>query len=421
MKKICMIGAFDTKGAEYAYLRECIRARGHEVLTVNTGVLGSTDLFAVDVEAEKVAEAGGASLEQLRADNDRGLAMKAMCAGAPLIVELLYEAGKIDGIIGMGGTGGTTVVTAAMRALPVGVPKVCVSTAASGDVSAYVGTKDITMIPSIVDVAGINRISRIIFSRAAGAVCGMAEAEIGHSRQDKPVVTASMFGNTTECVNACAEKLSAKGYEVLIFHATGTGGRTMEDLVRQGLVDAVLDITTTEWADTVCGGVFDAGAERLDAPGKMAIPHLIVPGCVDMANFGGLDTVPDRYRKAKRTFYEWNPSITLMRTNRQENERMGQIFAQKANAANGPVAFLIPLKGVSILDADGQPFCDRDADRAMFDAIKANLKEGITVVEMNSNINDSEFSARAVEMMLDLIEQARRHTLEGSKFPRAES
>jgi uncharacterized protein (UPF0261 family) len=365
MKKICMIGAFDTKGAEYAYLRQCILARGQEVLTVNTGVLGSTDLFAVDVEAGEVAAAGGASLEQLRADKDRGRAMKVMCAGAPVIVESLHEAGKIDGIIGMGGTGGTTVVTAAMRALPIGIPKVCVSTAASGDVSAYIGTKDITMIPSIVDVAGINRISRI-------------------------------------------------------FHATGTGGKTMEDLVRQGLVDAVLDITTTEWADTVCGGVFDAGAERLDAPGKMGIPHLIVPGCVDMANFGGLDTVPDRYRKAKRTFYEWNPSITLMRTNRQENERMGRIFSQKANAANGPVAFLIPLKGVSILDGDGQPFCDRDADKAMFDAIKANLKEGIAVVEMNNNINDSDFSEKAVEMMLDLIEQAKRHTLQGSKFPRAE-
>ncbi|UCE48680.1 MAG: Tm-1-like ATP-binding domain-containing protein [Phycisphaerales bacterium] len=408
MKKICMIGAFDTKGPEYAFLRECIRARGHDVLTVNTAVLGSTDLFPVDVEAKKIAEAAGTSLERLREDKDRGRAMKVMCAGAPAIVKSLHEEGKIDGIIGMGGTGGTTIVTAAMRALPVGVPKVCVSTAASGDVSAYVGTKDIAMIPSIVDVAGINRISRIVFSCAAGAICGMAEAEPAQSDQDKPVITASMFGNTTQCVNACAEKLSAKGYEVLIFHATGTGGRTMEDLVREGLVDAVLDITTTEWADTVCGGVFDAGQERLDAPGKMGIPHLIVPGCVDMANFGGFDTVPDKYRKAKRTFYEWNPSITLMRTNKQENEKMGRIFAQKANAASGPVAFLIPLKGVSILDADGQPFCDRDADEVMFEAIKANLKKDVTVVEMDNNINDPEFSAKAVEMMLDLIEQAKR-------------
>ena len=182
----------------------------------------------------------------------------------------------------------------------------------------------------------------------------------------------------------------------------------MESLVQEGLVDAVLDITTTEWADTVCGGVFDAGTERLDAPGQMGIPHLIVPGCVDMANFGGMDTVPEEYKKAKRTFYEWNPSVTLMRTNKEENEKMGKVFAEKANAAKGPVAFLIPLKGVSILDGDDQPFCDREADKAMFEAIRSNLKEGIAVVEMDNNINDPEFSARAVEMMLDLIKQANR-------------
>ena len=360
----------------------------------------------MDVEADKVAEAGRGNLEQLQEKKDRGEAMKIMCAGAPAIIKALHDEGRIDGIIGMGGTGGTTVVTSAMRALPVGVPKVCVSTAASGDVGVYVGTKDITMIPSIVDVAGINRVSRIIFSRAAGAICGMVEADIPESKDDKPVITASMFGNTTECVNACMTQLSDKGYEVLVFHATGAGGRTMEGLVKEGLVDGVLDITTTEWADTVCGGVFDAGPQRLDAPGQMGIPHLIVPGCVDMANFGGMDTVPDTYKDAKRTFYEWNPSVTLMRTNSEENEKMGKTFAQKANAAEGPVAFLLPLKGVSILDGEGELFHDPKADRAMFDAIKDNLNEGITVEEINANINDPEFSAKAVEMMLGLIKQA---------------
>jgi uncharacterized protein (UPF0261 family) len=408
MKRICLIGAFDTKGPEYAFVREHILARGHETLTVNTGVLGSTNLFPVDVDADKVAEAGGGSLKQLQEKNDRGEAMKIMCVGAPAIIESLYHEGKIDGIIGMGGTGGTTVVTSAMRALPVGIPKVCVSTAASGDVAVYVGTKDVTMIPSIVDVAGINRVSRIIFSRAAGAICGMVEANIPESEEDKPVITASMFGNTTECVSACVDKLSAKGYEILVFHATGTGGKAMESLVKEGLVDAVLDITTTEWADTVCGGVFDAGPARLDAAGQMGIPHLIVPGCVDMANFGGMDTVPEKYKKAKRTFYEWNPSVALMRTNKEENEKMGKVFAEKANAAKGPVAFLIPLRGVSILDGDGQPFCDREADRVMFETIKAHLNEGIPVVEMDRNINDPEFSAKAVEMILDLIKRARK-------------
>ncbi|MBN2034853.1 MAG: Tm-1-like ATP-binding domain-containing protein [Deltaproteobacteria bacterium] len=408
MKKICMIGAFDTKGSEYAFVREQILARGHDVLTVNTGVMGSTKLFSVDVEADKVAEAGSGDLDQIREKKDRGEAMKIMCAGAPAIVKSLYEEGQINGIIGMGGTGGTTVVTSAMRVLPVGVPKVCVSTTASGDVAAYVGTKDVTMMPSIVDVAGINRISRIIFSRAAGAICGMAEADIPESLEDKPVITASMFGNTTDCVNACMEEFTERGYEVLVFHATGTGGKAMESLVKEGLVDAVLDITTTEWADTICGGVFDAGPERLDAAGKMGLPHLIVPGCVDMANFGGMDTVPDKYKKAQRIFYEWNPSVTLMRTNKEENAKMGKAFAEKANAAKGPVAFLLPLKGVSILDGDGEPFCDRETDKVMFDAIRANLKEGIPVVEMDNNINDPAFSAKAVKMMLDLIEQGKK-------------
>ena len=261
------------------------------------------------------------------------------------------------------------------------------------------------MIPSIVDVAGINRVSRIIFARAAGAVCGMVDAEVPESTDDKPVITASMFGNTTDCVNDCMEQLSTKGYEVLVFHATGTGGKAMESLVREGLVDAVLDITTTEWADTVCGGVFDAGPERLDAAGQMGLPHLIVPGCVDMANFGGMETVPKEYVDAKRNFYEWNPSVTLMRTNTEENQKMGKAFAEKANAAKGPVAFLFPLKGVSILDGEGERFCDRDVDQVIFDTIKANLKDGIAVEEVDHNINDPEFAAKAVEMMLDLISQ----------------
>lgn len=402
-KTILMIGAFDTKGEEYAFLRQQILAQGHRVVSMNTGVMGSTDLFPVDIPAEEVAVAGNGDLATLRQKKDRGEAMKIMSAGAAARTAALYASDPFDGIIGMGGTGGSSVVTAAMRALPVGVPKVCVSTAASGDTSAYVGSKDITMIPSIVDVAGLNRISRIIFTQAAGAISGMASATAPDAGEDKPIITASMFGNTTEAVNAARAALTDKGYEVFVFHATGTGGKTMESLVREGLVDAVLDITTTEWADTVCGGVFDAGPERLSAAGEMGVPHLIVPGCVDMANFGGMGTVPQKYKDAGRLFYEWNPSVTLMRTNVEENRQMGEIFAQKANAAKGPVAFLIPLRGVSILDGDGQLFEDRAADQAMFDAIKANLRPDIPVVEMDANINDPAFAAKAVEMMLELI------------------
>ena len=405
-KTVAMIGAFDTKGAEYAFLRERILARGHAVLSIDTGVLGTTDLFDVDVSAEQVAAAGGGDLAKLRDKQDRGEAMKVMAAGSAVVAGRLYGEERFDGIIGMGGTGGSAVISAALRALPIGVPKVCVSTAASGDTSAYVGTKDVTMIPSIVDVAGINRVSRIIFARAAGAVCGMVEADLPPAADDeRPIITASMFGNTTECVGACMEALSEAGYEVLVFHATGTGGRTMESLVREGLVDAVLDVTTTEWADEVCGGIFSAGTDRLAAPGETGTPHLIVPGCVDMANFGPVASVPQKYIDAGRTLYEWNPSVTLMRTNAEENRRMGEAFAAKANAATAPVAFLIPLRGVSILDGDGQPFCDREADAAMFDAIKAGLREGIDVVELDCNINDPAFSAKAVEMMLELIQR----------------
>jgi uncharacterized protein (UPF0261 family) len=400
---ILILGAFDTKAREYAFLRDAIVRQGRDVLTVNTGVLSSTDLFPVDIEADEVARAAGGDLAALRANRDRGQAMGAMAAGAAAVVRQLHAEGRVAGIVGMGGSGGSSVVTAAMRALPVGVPKVCVSTVAGGDTAPYVGLKDVTLIPSITDVAGLNRISRMILTRAAGAIVGMVNASVAEVDDDRPIIAASMFGNTTQCVDRCRELLDGAGYEVLVFHATGTGGRTMESLIDEGLVDACLDITTTEWADTVCGGVFDAGEDRLSAAGRRGIPHLIVPGCIDMANFGPIATVPQKYRDAGRKLYEWNPSVTLMRTNVEENRRMGQVFAEKANAAKGPVAFLIPLKGVSILDGDGQPFCDREADRAMFAALKENLRPGIQVVEMDANINDPAFAEKAVEMMLSLI------------------
>jgi len=261
------------------------------------------------------------------------------------------------------------------------------------------------MVPSITDVAGVNRISRVIFSRAAGAIVGMVGVELPTVADDRPILVASMFGNTTECVDMCREALDKEGYEVLVFHATGTGGKTMESLVDEGLVDAVLDITTTEWADEICDGVLSAGPDRLSAAGRNGVPHLIVPGCVDMANFGPIDTVPQKYKDEGRNLYEWNPAITLMRTTADENRQMGKIFAEKANAAKGPVAFLLPLKGVSILDGDGERFCDRRADQAMFDTLREHLRDGIEVVALDANINDPEFSAKAVEMMLGLIRQ----------------
>lgn len=400
---IVVLGSFDTKAREYAFLREAIVAQGGQVLAVNFGVLGTTDLFPVDVEADAVARAGGGDLATLRASGDRGAAMKVMAAGVAAVAKQLYDHGKLGGITGMGGSGGSSVITAAMRALPMGVPKVCVSTVAGGDVSSYVGTKDIVLIPSVTDVAGVNRISRTIITRAAGAIVGMIRAVPPTNVADRPIIAASMFGNTTQCVDACRAQLDAAGYEVLVFHATGVGGRTMESLIDEGLVDACLDITTTEWADELCGGVFSAGPDRLAAAGRRGIPHLIVPGCIDMVNFGPLATVPQKYRDAGRLFYEWNPSVTLMRTNVDENRRLGEIFAEKANAAKGPTAFLIPLRGVSILDGDDQQFCDRAADQAMFDTLRQHLRQDIPITELDTNVNDPLFARKAVEMMLELI------------------
>ncbi|MBM3216056.1 UPF0261 family protein [Candidatus Poribacteria bacterium] len=400
MATIAVVGAFDTKGEEYAFIQRIIRERGHGTLLVHTGVFEAKGVTP-DVSNAEVAHAGGADLADLQAKKDRGSAMKAMSEGIAVVLRRLYDERRFSGAIGMGGTGGTAVITSGMRALPIGVPKLMVSTAASGNTSVYVGTRDITMIPSVVDVAGINRVSRSIFAQAAGAICGMVETTVDAPADEKPIIVASMFGNTTACVDRCRESLTGQGYEVLVFHATGTGGKTMESLVEDGLVAGVLDITTTEWADELCGGVFTAGPTRLDAPGSRGVPHLIVPGCVDMVNFGPRDTVPAKYDG--RLLYEWNPSVTLMRTTPDENAQMGRIFAEKANAATGPVAFLLPLRGVSILDSEGQLFWSPEADGAIFEAIRQNVRQGIPVVELGANINDPAFADEAVRMLLGMM------------------
>ena len=405
-KKIVVIGAFDTKAIEYQFVIDLItKEKGYQVLTVNTGVLGSTDLFPVDIPSEEVAQAGGTDLETLRQANDRGNAIAAMSEGAGKIVKSLFDKEPFDGIIGMGGTAGTNMVTAAMRVLPFGLPKICVSTVASGDVSPYLGTSDIIMIPSLTDIAGINSLSRIFLTNAVGALTGMLEIS-KEAEPGKPIIAASMFGNTTPCIDRCREMLNTKGFEVLVFHATGAGGKTMEKLIREGAIQGALDITTTEWADTLCGGVFDAGTERLDGPGTVGIPHLIAPGCIDMCNFGSQSTVPSHYQD--RLFYQWNPNVTLMRTTVEENRKLGEIFAQKANAAQGKVAFIIPLKGFSMLDAvdeknEPQLFWDPSADHAFVESLKSNLKPEVEVEEIDANINDPTFAKRAVEKFLDMI------------------
>jgi uncharacterized protein (UPF0261 family) len=323
--------------------------------------------------------------------------MASMTRGAAALLPQLHAAGRFDAVLALGGTGGTAVACAAMRALPLGVPKVMVSTVAGGDVSGYVGVCDIVMIPSIVDVSGVNRISREVFARAAGAVCGMADAEIP-AGQDKPLVAASMFGNTTPAVEHAKALLEAEGYEVLVFHCTGNGGRTLESLVGAGMIRGVLDLTTTEWADELAGGVFSAGPHRLEAAARTGTPAIVTPACLDMVNFWAPDTVPAKY--AGRTFYPHNPNVTLMRTTADECRELGRLMAEKLNLSTGPVTVLVPLKGWSMIDAAGGPFWLPEADAAWLDALKEHLRKDIPVVEMDCNVNDPAFSERCARELL---------------------
>lgn len=404
-KTILVIGTFDTKAIEYKFIIDLIEKRGFKVFTVNAGVFGSTDLFRIDISSEEVAIAGGSDIESLKKTNDRGNAIAIMSKGIGVVIRNLFEREKWDGIIGMGGTAGTNIVSSGMRVLPFGLPKICVSTVASGDVSPYLETSDIVMIPSLTDIAGINVLSKIFLGNAVGALIGMVETPREY-KQEKLNIAASMFGNTTPCINRCREILTLKGFEVLVFHATGAGGKTMEKLILEGAIQGALDITTTEWADTLCGGVFDAGKARLDGPGIMGIPHLIAPGCIDMCNFGNPASIPLKFKD--RLFYKWNPTVTLMRTTVEENRELGEIFARKANSAKGKTAFIIPLKGFSMLDSineenEPQLFWDPAADNAFIEGLKSRLKPKIDIVEINVNINDPLFADKATEKLLDMI------------------
>jgi uncharacterized protein (UPF0261 family) len=399
-KPVVIVGALDTKGEEFRFVRDLIAARKLETVMVDFGVMGDPP-FVPDVPAETVARAGGHALADLRTSGDKTLAMETMAAGLEQVVKELYTQGRLGGILGMAGSGGTAIATRAMRALPIGVPKVMASTVAGGDVSAFVGTVDITMMPTIVDVAGINSISRRIYANAANAIAGMVSGELPEQKESKPLITASMFGNTTACVTRAQHSLEAQGYEVLVFHATGAGGKTMESLIASGFITASLDLTTTELADYVCGGLMSAGPERLWAAAQAGIPAVLAPGCVDMCNFWGMETVPEKYHG--RNLYKWNPNVTLMRTTVEENVRIGELIAAAANASSGPVAILLPHKGVSQLDSPGGMFWDPAADAACYDTIKAQVKAAVPVIDLDHNINDPEFADRAVEVLLGML------------------
>jgi uncharacterized protein (UPF0261 family) len=399
-KTVYVVGTMDTKGSEFAFITDMIESSGVSTCVVDTGILGEPQ-FIPDVSADEVAQAGGSSLQALRDEGDRGNSVAVMAQGAATFIAEKHAAGEIDGIISLGGSAGTTMGTTAMQALPVGVPKLMVSTLASGDTSPYVQSKDICMMYSVVDIAGINRLSRQILTNAAGAIVGMVTSYTPRETTDKPLIAATMFGVTTPCVTKAREILEAAGYEVLVFHATGTGGRAMEDLVKGGFLVGVLDVTTTELADELVGGILSAGPERLDAAGQAGLPQVIAPGALDMVNFGPPDTVPAKFNE--RHFYQHNPTVTLMRTTAEETAELGKIMARKLSEAKGPTTVLIPIQGVSAIDKTGQPFDSPEARDAWRENLKAHIGDNVTVIEMDAHINDDEFATKLAETLLDSL------------------
>lgn len=400
-KSVLILGTLDTKGHEFKYLKDIIESTGVKTLVINAGIKGAP-VFTPDISSAEVARAGGMELSELIARDDRGLAIDVMMKGAVNVVTGLYRQGKVAGIISLGGTAGTTIGTAAMQALPVGVPKVMVSTVASGDTRPYVGFKDITMMHSVVDISGINSLSRQILANAAFAVAGMAKGVVPPAKE-KPLLGATMFGVTTPCVTKVREFFEARGYEVLVFHATGTGGRAMEGLIKDGYIKGVLDITTTEWADELVGGILNAGPERLEAAGKAGIPQVVSVGALDMVNFGPRDTVPAKFKHRK--FYQHNPTVTLMRTTVEECARLGEIIAEKLNQTTGPTALFLPLKGVSLLDVEGKPFYGPEEDAALFAKLRENIDRGkVELIELDTHINDESFALAMAQKMLSMLE-----------------
>ncbi|MCY3742458.1 MAG: Tm-1-like ATP-binding domain-containing protein [Candidatus Poribacteria bacterium] len=401
-KTVGIVGTMDTKGIEFAFIKTQIESAGVSTCVINTGILGDPQLTP-DISADEVAQAGGSSLQALRDEGDRGNSVTVMAQGAAVLVAEKQAAGEIDGIISLGGSAGTTIGTTAMQAVPVGVPKIMVSTLASGDTSPYVQSKDICMMYSVVDIAGINRLSRQILANAAGAIVGMVSTEApAAAAADKPLIAATMFGVTTPCVTKAREILEAAGYEVLVFHATGTGGQAMEDLVKGGFLAGVLDATTTELADELVGGILSAGPDRLEAAGQSGLPQVVAPGALDMVNFGPPDTVPEKF--SDRLFYQHNPTVTLMRTTAEETAELGRTMARKLSEAQGPTTVIIPTQGVSAIDKTGQPFDSPEARTAWIDNLKAHIGDNVTVIEMDAHINDDEFATKLAETLLANIQ-----------------
>lgn len=398
MVAVALVGTLDTKGTEYAFVADRLRALGVEVVVIDCGILGPPT-SPPDVERTEVAAAAGADVDQLAAAGDRGAAVQTMSRGAGVMLERLLAEGRIAGAMAMGGTGGTSLASAAFRRLPLGVPKLIVSTAASGDTHAYIAESDLILVPSIVDVSGLNRISTKIMGNAAAALAGMVGAPpVAESADSKPLVGASMFGVTTPCVTRARERLEGLGYEVLVFHMTGAGGRTLESLITAGLLVGVFDVTTTELADELVGGVFDAGPDRLRGAARTGLPMVVSVGALDMVNWGPPDTIPERF--ADRLTYEHNATTTLMRTTPEECAELGARLAARVRESTGDVAVFLPLQGISAIAGDGGVFHDPAADAALFDAVRSGLDgSSVELIELDTDVNAPEFADAMVDRL----------------------
>lgn len=402
MATVVIIGTLDTKGTEFALAQRLIEEAGCRTLLIDTGI-GEPAGPAADIPADTVASAAGTSLKALRQSNDRGLAMEAMARGVASLARKLFAERRLDAIFSLGGSGGSSIATAAMRALPIGIPKLMVSTIAAGNVAPYVGTSDIMMHYPVVDFAGLNVVTERIIANAAAAIAAMAKTAVGPVQPKKPVVAITMFGVTTPAAMVAREVMEGHGYEVLVFHANGAGGRAMESLMRDGIIHGVLDLTTTELADEIAGGTLSAGPERLDMAGALGLPQVVSLGALDTINFGPMDTVPEKFRG--RTVYRHNPNVTLMRTTPEECSKLGALIAEKLNRAKGPVVVFVPAKGVSAISKPGDVFFDATADLALISALRNTLRPSIACCVEETDINNPNFARAMAERLHALMQK----------------
>ncbi|MCK5485950.1 MAG: Tm-1-like ATP-binding domain-containing protein [Desulfobacterales bacterium] len=399
-KNILLLGTMDTKGREFGYVKERIMEKGHRTIVVDAGILG-TPLLAADISREKVAQAAGTDIQDLISQGKEGVAIELMTRGASSLVQELYYSGQFDGIFALGGSMGTSLATAVMRSLPLGIPKVMVSTMASSDTRPYLDNKDIVMVPSVTDIVGLNRLTKRVLTIAVGAVTGMVTADPGPIQSEKPLIGFTLHGDLMPCMHTCKSLLEKKGYEVVIFAAVGSGGKSLEELIEKGVINGVFDLVTHEVACHLFGGLCDAGPHRLEAAGSKGVPQLIIPGKVDIISFSG-KLGPPRQFKDRKTWMH-NPDLGLIRLNKEEMSLVGETMVEKLNKSVGPTAVIIPKRGISGYGKGWEEFYDGEADFAFFNILKRRLKPEIRVVEVDSHINDRLFAEKATDLLDELM------------------